>query len=283
MTSYLLHDFIIEEHVKQALKEDIAFGDISTDYIEAADKTLKAKMNSRADGILCGINVVKIVFKVLDPTVKITTLLKDGDKISKGDDIAIIEGNARAILTGERLALNYIQRMSAISTLTHKYQEILKPYKANITDTRKTTPNFRLFEKYAVKTGGATPHRFSLCDCVMLKDNHIALCGGSIKQAVKTVRKHISHTHKIEIETDTLEQVKEAADCGVDIIMLDNMDCDTMLEAIKIIDNRALTEASGNVTIETLEDIGKTGVDVISTSAITAKAGTLDIGLDFIS
>lgn len=283
MTSYLLHDFIIEEHVKQSLKEDIGFGDISTDYIEADGKILKAKMNARQEGILCGINVVKKVFEVLDSTIKVTTFMQDGDEISKGDDIAIIEGNARSILTGERLALNYIQRMSAISTLTDKYQQVLKPYKANITDTRKTTPNFRMFEKYAVKTGGATPHRFSLCDCVMLKDNHIALCGGSIKEAVKTVRKHISHTHKIEIETDTLEQVKEAVKASVDIVMLDNMDCPTMREALKIINGKCLTEASGNVTIETLEEIAKTGVDVISTSAITAKAGTLDIGLDFIS
>lgn len=282
MTNYLLHDFIIEEHVKSSLKEDIAFGDISTDYIDADGKTLKAKMNSRVNGILCGINVVKMVFKVLDPSVKVNVLLDDGDKITKGDDIAIIEGNARAILTGERLALNYIQRMSAIATKTYEYQQVLKPYKANITDTRKTTPGFRAFEKYAVKIGGATPHRFSLCDCVMLKDNHIALCGGSIAKAVDTVRKHISHTHKIEVETDTLEQVKEAAKAGVDIIMLDNMDCKTMVEAIKIIDGRALTEASGNVKIDTLDAIGKTGVDVISTSAITT-AGTLDIGLDFVS
>lgn len=277
--SYLLHDFIVEEHIKQALKEDIGYGDISTDYIEADGKTLKATMNSREDGILCGIDIVRKVFEILDKDLKVTTFLKDGDRIVKGQDIAVIEGNARSVLTGERLALNYIQRLSAIATMTAQYQEILKPYKANVTDTRKTTPNFRMFEKYAVKIGGATPHRFSLCDCVMLKDNHIALCGG-IKQAVKTVRKHISHTHKIEVETDTLEQVKEALECGVDIIMLDNMDLETMTKAVKMIDGRAIVEASGQVNMKTLEDIAKTGVDVISTSAITAKAGSLDIGLD---
>ncbi|MEI8377766.1 MAG: carboxylating nicotinate-nucleotide diphosphorylase [bacterium] len=277
--SYLLHDFIVEEHVKQALKEDIGFGDISTDYIEADGKFLKAVMNSREEGVLCGIEIVKKVFEILDKNVIVTTFLKDGDKITKGQDIATIEGNARAILTGERLALNYIQRLSAIATMTAQYQEVLKPYKANISETRKTTPNFRLFEKYAVKIGGATPHRFSLCDCVMLKDNHIALCGG-IKKAVETVRKHISHTHKIEVETDTLDQVKEALESGVDIIMLDNMDTDMMEKAVKIIDGRAIIEASGQVNMKTLEAIAKTGVDVISTSAITVKAGSLDIGLD---
>ncbi len=277
--SYLLHDFIVEEHVKQALKEDIGFGDISTDYIEADGKSLKATMNFREDGILCGINIVKKVFEILDRNLKVTTFFKDGDKILKGQDIATIEGNARAILTGERLALNYIQRLSAIATLTAQYQEILNPYKANITETRKTTPNFRIFEKYAVKIGGATPHRFSLCDCVMLKDNHIALCGG-VTKAVETVRKHISHTHKIEVETDTIEQVKEAIECGVDIIMLDNMSVDTMKKAVEIIAGRAIVEASGQINMKTLEDIAKTGVDVISTSAITAKAGSLDIGLD---
>ena len=277
--SYLLHDFIIEEHIKQALKEDIGFGDITTDYIEADGKILKATMNSREEGVLCGIEIVKKIFEILDKNIKITTYLKDGDKIKKGQDIATIEGNARAILTGERLALNYVQRLSAISTMTAQYQEVLKPYKANITETRKTTPNFRLFEKYAVKIGGATPHRFSLCDCVMLKDNHIALCGG-ITKAVETVRKHISHTHKIEVETDTLEQVQEALKCGVDIIMLDNMDIATMKKAVELIGGNAIIEASGQVNIKTLEDIAKTGVDVISTSAITAKAGALDIGLD---
>lgn len=277
--SYLLHDFIIEEHVKLALKEDIGYGDISTDYIEAGGKSLKAFMNSREEGILCGIEVVRKVFEVLDKNIKVTALLKDGEKITAGQDIAVIEGDARAILTGERVALNYIQRMSAIATLTAKYCEILATYKACIAETRKTTPNFRIFEKYAVKIGGATPHRFSLCDCVMLKDNHIALCGG-IAKAVATVRKHISHTHKIEVETDTLEQVKEAVEAGVDIIMLDNMSPETIKNAVEIINGQAITEASGNVNMKTLEDIAKTGVDIISTGAITSRAGTLDIGLD---
>lgn len=276
---YLLHDFIIEEHVKQALKEDIGYGDISTDYIEADGKHLTATMNFRQEGVLCGIDLVKKVYEILDSNIKIELFAKDGDYIKKGQKVATIEGNARTILTGERLALNYIQRMSAIATTTKKYQDALKDYKANISETRKTTPNFRIFEKYAITIGGATPHRFGLSDCVMLKDNHIALVGG-IKQAVETVKKHISHTHKIEIECDTLEQVKEAVMAGADIIMLDNMTLEEMTEAVKLIDNKAIIEASGNVTFDTIKDIAKTGVDIISTSAITAKAGTIDIGLD---
>lgn len=276
---YLLHDFIIEEHVKQALKEDIGYGDISTDYIEADGKHLTATMNFRQEGVLCGIDLVKKVYEILDSNIKIELFAKDGDYIKKGQKVATIEGNARTILTGERLALNYIQRMSAIATTTKKYQDALKDYKANISETRKTTPNFRIFEKYAITIGGATPHRFGLSDCVMLKDNHIALVGG-IKQAVETVKKHISHTHKIEIECDTLEQVKEAVMARADIIMLDNMTLEEMTEAVKLIDNKAIIEASGNVTFDTIKDIAKTGVDIISTSAITAKAGTIDIGLD---
>ena len=276
---YLLHDFIIEEHVKQALKEDIGYGDISTDYIEADGKHLTATMNFRQEGVLCGIDLVKKVYEILDSNIKIELFAKDGDYIKKGQKVATIEGNARTILTGERLALNYIQRMSAIATTTKKYQDALKDYKANISETRKTTPNFRIFEKYAITIGGATPHRFGLSDCVMLKDNHIALVGG-IKQAVETVKKHMSHTHKIEIECDTLEQVKEAVMAGADIIMLDNMTLEEMTEAVKLIDNKAIIEASGNVTFDTIKDIAKTGVDIISTSAITAKAGTIDIGLD---
>lgn len=276
---YLLHDFIIEEHVKQALKEDIGYGDISTDYIEADGKILKTKMNFRQEGVLCGIDLVKKVYEILDSSIKIETLAKDGDYIQKNQTVAIIEGNARAILTGERLALNYIQRMSAIATITKKYQDALKNYKANISETRKTTPNFRIFEKYAITIGGATPHRFGLSDCVMLKDNHIALAGG-IKEAVATVKKHISHTHKIEIECDTLLQVKEAVQAGADIIMLDNMTTDEMTRAVELIDGRAIIEASGNVNFDTIIEIAETGIDIISTSAITAKAGTIDIGLD---
>ncbi|MBQ9245581.1 carboxylating nicotinate-nucleotide diphosphorylase [bacterium] len=279
MHNVLLHDFIVEEHVKNALKEDIGFGDITTDYLVPKNEKIIAKLNTRQDGILCGIDIVEIVFKILSNEVKITKYFKDGDRIKKGDTLAIIEGPARAILIGERTALNYIQRLSGISTETNKYQEAIGDNKARITDTRKTTPGFRMFEKYAVYIGGARLHRFNLSDCVMIKDNHIQYAG-SITNAVNKIREHLSHTHKIEIECDTIEQVKEAVSVNADIIMLDNMDCDSMKKSVEIIDNRALIEASGNVTIDTINEIAKTGVDVISSSAIVAKAKTLDIAID---
>lgn len=279
MSSVLLHDFIVEEHVKNALKEDIGFGDITTDYLVPKNERIIAKLNTREDGILCGIDIVETVFKTLSNEVKIQKFFKDGDKIRKGDTLAVIEGPARAVLIGERTALNYIQRLSGIATETNKYQVAIGDNKARITDTRKTTPGFRMFEKYAVYTGGARLHRFNLSDCVMIKDNHIQYAG-SITNAVNKIREHLSHTHKIEIECDTIEQVKEAINAKADIIMLDNMNCDLMKQCVELIGDKALIEASGNVTIDTIGDIAKTGVDVISSSAIVAKAKTLDIALD---
>ena len=279
MSSVLLHNFIVKEHVKNAPKEDIGFGDITTDYLVPKDERITAKLNTREDGILCGIDIVEMVFKTLSSDVKIQKFFADGDKIKKGDTLAIIEGPARAVLIGERTALNYIQRLSGIATETNKYQVAIGDNKAKITDTRKTTPGFRMFEKYAVFTGGARLHRFNLADCVMIKDNHIQYAG-SITNAVKKIREHLSHTHKIEIECDTIEQVKEAVEAKADIIMLDNMNCDLMKECVAIIGDKALVEASGNVTIETIGNIAKTGVDVISSSAIVAKAKTLDVALD---
>ena len=279
MTSVLLHDFIIKEHVQNALKEDIGFGDITTDYLIPEDKRITAKLNSREDAILCGIDIVEMVFKTLSDDVKIQKFFSDGDKVKKGDTLAIIEGPARVVLIGERTALNYVQRLSGIATETNKYQEAIGDNKARITDTRKTTPGFRMFEKYAVFTGGARLHRFNLSDCVMIKDNHIQFAG-SITNAVNEIRKHLSHTHKIEVECDTIEQVKEAIEAKADIIMLDNMPCDLMKECVQLINGKALVEASGNVTITTINEIAKTGVDVISSSAIVAKAKTIDIALD---
>lgn len=279
MSSVLLHDFIVEEHVKNALKEDIGFGDITTDYLVPKNERIIAKLNTREDGILCGIDIVETVFKTLSNEVKIQKFFKDGDKIKKGDTLAVIEGPARAVLIGERTALNYIQRLSGIATETNKYQVAIGDNKARITDTRKTTPGFRMFEKYAVYTGGARLHRFNLSDCVMIKDNHIQYAG-SITNAVNKIREHLSHTHKIEIECDTIEQVKEAINAKADIIMLDNMNCDLMKQCVELIGDKALIEASGNVTIDTIGNIAKTGVDVISSSAIVAKAKTLDIALD---
>lgn len=279
MSSILLHDFIVREHIQNALKEDIGFCDITTDCLVDRDEIITAKMNTRQDGILCGIDVAAEVFKVISPEIKFEKYFSDGDKISKGDTLATITGSARAILIGERTALNYIQRLSGIATETKKYQEAIGDNKARITDTRKTTPNFRMFEKYAVSVGGARLHRFNLSDCVMIKDNHIRFAG-SITNAVNKIRENLSHTHKIEVECDTIEQVKEAVEVNADIIMLDNMPCDLMKKCVEIIADKALIEASGNVTVDTIGEIAKTGVDVISSSAIVAKAKTLDIALD---
>ena len=277
---HLLNDFMVEEHIKNALKEDIGFGDITTDYLLEDDFEISAMLNTRQDGILCGIDVAEKVFKILSNDILFNNFYKDGDAIKKGDNIAFIKGSARAILSGERTALNYIQRMSGIATETKKYQDAIGNLKAKITDTRKTTPNFRMFEKYSVFMGGARLHRFNLSDCVMLKDNHIQLTHGSITQAVNKIRQHLSHTHKIEVECDTLEQVKEALSAKADIIMLDNMTCDIMKQCVQLIGDKAIIEASGNVTLENIHDIAATGVDVISSSAIVAKAKTLDIALD---
>ena len=275
----MLSNFYIEDHIKAALKEDIGFGDITTENLTGESDTLSATLDTRVDGILCGTEVFKTVYKILSPDVDIIFYFKDGDKIKKGDKIADIKGPARAILMGERVSLNYIQRMSGIATETNKYQNAIGDLPAKIVDTRKTTPNFRAFEKYSVKVGGGALHRFNLSDCAMIKDNHIKFAG-SIENAVRQLRNNISHAHKIEVECDTIEQVKEAIQSGADIIMLDNMDCDSMKKACELINKQAIVEASGNVTLDTVRQIAECGVDIISSSAIVAKAPTLDLGLD---
>lgn len=279
MSQQLLHDFIIEKHIKAALEEDIGYGDITTDCLYTDNDTMTAYLNTREDGILCGIQVFEKVFSILSGDVRVTRHANDGDEIKKGQRLATVTGPARAILTGERSALNYVQRMSGIATETNKYQKAIAPYSAKITDTRKNTPCFRYFEKYAVKAGGGRMHRFNLSDCVMVKDNHIRHAG-SITKAVELIKQNISHAHKIEIECETIDEVKEALNCGCDIIMLDNMPVDKMRECVKLIDKRAIVEASGNVKLDTVNEIASTGVDVISTSAIVANAPVLDLGLD---
>lgn len=275
----MLSKFYIEDHVKMALEEDIGFGDITTENLAGDNDFLAGELNTRSEGVLCGCEVFKTVFNVLSDDIKIKFYFKDGDKIKKGDKIADISGPAKYLLMGERVSLNYIQRMSGIATETRKYQDAIAPYAAKIVDTRKTTPNFRAFEKYSVKIGGGALHRFNLSDCAMIKDNHIRLAG-SITNAVTKLKESISHAHKIEVECDTLEQVKEAVDVKADIIMLDNMSVDTMRKAVEIINHKAVVEASGNVNLETVNAIASTGVDIISSSAIVAKAPTLDLGLD---
>ncbi len=274
-----LDNFVVYDLVRQALKEDIGHGDLTTNSFISSDKIIEAKFNSREEGVLAGLPVVKSIFKMLDENIEFTSILNDGDKIVKGQDIAVVKGKARAILTGERVALNFIQRMSAIATKTNQFQEAIKPYKAKISDTRKSCPNFRIFEKYSVKAGGGFPHRFGLYDAVMIKDNHIK-AAGSIKEAVKTAKQNVPHTIKIEVETENFAQIIEAVDSGADIIMFDNMSVEEMKKGVEFVNGRSITEASGTINLETINLIASSGVDYISTSAITAKAGILDIGLD---
>jgi len=275
----LLSNFYVEDHVKHALMEDIGFGDVTTESIVGEDKIFEASLVSRCEGVICGLEVFKTVFKILSDKVKVELLFKDGDKIKKGDVLATLTGPGKYLLLGERVSLNYIQRMSGIATETHKYQTAIGDLPCKIVDTRKTTPNFRAFEKYSVKVGGGALHRFNLSDCAMIKDNHIQVAG-SVTNAVKMVKANLSHAHKVELECDTLDQVKEALPLGVDIIMLDNMDLETMKTAVELIDHKAIVEASGNVRLETVRAIAECGVDIISSSAIVAKAPTLDIALD---
>lgn len=275
----MLNKFLMEEHVKSALIEDIGYGDITTENLAEENDVLEGFLNTREDGVLCGSEVFKTVYKMLSDKIEIDFHFKDGDIIKKGDCLATLKGPAKELLMGERLSLNYIQRMSGIATETKKYQDAILPYHAKIVDTRKTTPNFRMFEKHSVKTGGGALHRFNLSDCVMIKDNHIRLAG-SITKAVEKIRKNLSHAHKIEVECDTLDQVLEAVKVGADIIMLDNMTIENMKEAVKLINGSAIIEASGNVKLATVNEIASTGVDIISSSAIVAKANALDIALD---
>lgn len=285
MKRYWLDNFLIDDYIISALKEDMNFGDITTDAICSTldKKNFKVYLTTRNNGILAGKPVFKRIFELLaKDCVDVEFYFDDGDEIKKGDRIAKIEGDARYILTGERLALNFVQKMSGIATHSRKFQEIADKYGVKVVDTRKNTPNFRIFEKYAAKIGTNHLHRFNLSDCVMLKDNHIALYDNSISKAVKEVRNNISHAHKIEVECDTIKQVQEALDCNVDIIMLDNMSLDEMRECVKLINKKAIVEASGCVNLDNIESIAKTGVDIISTSAIVTKAPTLDLAFDYI-
>ncbi len=281
MNQKLLHNFIVEEHIKNSLKEDIGFGDVTTDFLYKGEDYITAVLNTREAAVVCGIEVFRQVFSVLSDKVSVKTFFSDGDFVDKNTSLAEVSGPARAVLTGERTALNYMQRMCGIATQTRRFQQAIEPYEARVTDTRKNTPGFRMFEKYSVMIGGARLHRFNLCDCVMIKDNHIKHAG-SISKAVEMIKLNLSHAHKIEVECDTYEQVKEAVSAGCDIIMLDNMTVDEMKKCVQYINHKAIVEASGNVKINTINDIAATGVDVISTSAIVAQAPVIDLGLDIL-
>ncbi len=286
MTNYQLNNFAIDDFIINALKEDFYWGDITTEAICASieNPCFEVFLTTRQDGILCGCDVFKRVFELLaNNKVTVEFYYNDGDSIKAKDKIAKIKGDAGFILSGERLALNFVQKMSGIATYSRLFQNKVDKYNVKVVDTRKNTPNFRLFEKYSAKVGTNHLHRFNLSDCVMLKDNHIALYGGSITKAVTKVRESLSHAHRIEVECDTIAQVQEALDNRVDIIMLDNMTFEEMKEACRIINKKAIVEASGCVNLDNIEEIAKTGVDIISTSAIVMKAPTLYLAFDYCS
>ena len=267
-----------DELIKMALREDISSEDVSTNAVMPEPKAGEVELIAKQDGIICGMDVYERVFKILDENTVVEKLVKDGDKVTTGQLMAKVKGDIRVLLSGERVALNYLQRMSGIATYTHDVAELLKGSKTVLLDTRKTTPNMRIFEKYAVKCGGGQNHRYNLSDGVLLKDNHIG-AAGSITKAIEMAKAYAPFVRKIEIETETLEQVSEAADAGADIIMLDNMDVATMKEAVKIINGRAKTECSGNVTKENIKNIIDSGVDYVSSGALTHSAPILDISM----
>lgn len=268
----------VDDYLLNTLKEDITYEDVSANAVMPEDKQGRADLICKQDGIICGLDVFKRVFELLDPTSRFECNYKDGDRVSKGDKIGVIYGDVKAILSGERTALNYLQRMSGIATITREYVDELSGCSATLLDTRKTTPNMRPFEKYAVKVGGATNHRYNLSDGVLLKDNHIG-AAGSVTRAIEMAKEYAPFVRKIEIETETLDQVKEAVEAGADIIMLDNMDNGTMRKAVELIDGRAQTECSGNVTKERLREIAELGVDYISCGALTHSAPIMDVSL----
>ncbi len=268
----------MDDYILNTLKEDITSEDVSTNAVMPEDKKGKADLICKQDGIICGLQVFERTFKLLDDASYFVTDVKDGDFVKKGQLIGVIYGDVKVLLSGERTALNYLQRMSGIATITKEYVAELEGYDTVLLDTRKTTPNLRPFEKYAVKVGGATNHRYNLSDGVLLKDNHIG-AAGSVKKAIEMAKAYAPFVRKIEIETETLEQVKDAVEAGADIIMLDNMDNETMKKALEIIDGRAETECSGNVTKERLKEIAKVGVDFVSSGALTHSAPIMDISL----
>lgn len=259
-----------------ALKDDVGDGDITTNNIVPSEIRRKAKMVAKTDGVVAGLPVAEMVFKKLDHDLIWNELTPDGTKVKSGDVLVEFEGTYRALLTGERTALNFLQRLSGIATMSAIYADAVKDFQTVILDTRKTLPGFNKLDKYAVKTGGASNHRLGLHDMAMIKDNHIEVAGG-IAAAVKAVRASVDHGIKIEVETTTLAQVQEAIDAKADIIMLDNMDLETMRKGVQLIAGRAKIEASGNITLERLRDVAATGVDYISIGALTHSVSAMDI------
>lgn len=264
--------------IMMALQEDITSEDVSTNAVMPKAQKGKVDLICKQDGIIAGLDVYARVFTLLDDNTEVEFFCKDGDEVKAGQLMGIVTGDIRVLLSGERVALNYLQRMSGIATYTHEVAELLKGSKTTLLDTRKTTPNCRIFEKYAVRVGGGSNHRYNLSDGVLLKDNHIG-AAGSITNAVRMAKEYAPFVRKIEVEVETLDQVKEAVEAGADIIMLDNMTTDQMRAAIDLIDGRAETECSGNVTKENIERLISLGVDYISSGALTHSSPIMDISM----
>ena len=272
---------LLNEIVASFLREDIGRGDITSESIFAADEMGTARLVARESFVVAGAEqIAACVFKAQNPSIICTNALTDGSSVAPGDVLLSVAGPVTDLLKAERVALNLLQRASGIATFTAGFVEKVKDYPVSICDTRKTTPGLRMIEKYAVVVGGGSNHRFNLTDGVLIKDNHIAACG-SIRKAVDKVRQQVPHTIRIEVETDTIEQVMECLDCEVDIIMLDNMSIDMMVEAVEIIGGNAIVEASGGVVADSVAAIAKTGVDIISVGALTHSAPACDVGMDW--
>ena len=267
-----------DQLIRMALQEDITSEDVSTNAVMRSAVKGTVDLIAKEDGIIAGLDVYARVFQILDEITEVHFIFKDGDAVKKGDLLATVNGDIRVLLSGERVALNYLQRMSGIATYTSQVAKLLEGSKVTLLDTRKTTPNCRVFEKYAVRVGGGCNHRYNLSDGVLLKDNHIG-AAGSVAKAVAMAKEYAPFVRKIEIEVETMDQVKEAVEAGADIIMLDNMTPEMMKEAVNFIDGRAQTECSGNITKENIQKILETGVDFVSSGALTHSAPILDISM----
>lgn len=270
--------FYIDDIIKTALTEDINYIDSTADLLIPEDAMSEAYFMAKATGVVAGLEVALRGFTILDPEMKIACHFKDGDEVKNGDIIAEFSGHTRLMLKAERTALNLLQHMSGIATYTHKCVELVKGTNASIADTRKTLPGLRALQKYAVIAGGGRNHRYNLTDAAMLKDNHIDAYGG-ITAAVEALRKKAGHMLQIEVETRNLDEVREALACGVDVIMLDNMDCETMAQAVGICNHKAKLEASGNITLDNIAEVAKTGIDIISLGALTHSVTAFDISM----
>ncbi len=277
----MLPQFYVDDLIQQAIREDINYIDTSVDYLIPPEQAGKARFLAKADGVLCGLPVALRVFELLDPAFQAQCFYEDGDALRKGDIIAEISGSTAMLLKGERTALNLIQHMSGIATATAQAVRLVEGTRASITDTRKTLPGLRSLQKYAVVCGGGKNHRYNLSDGAMLKDNHIDAAGG-ITSAITLLRKKLGHMVKIEVETRNLDEVAEALRAGAEIIMLDNMTLDMMREAVKMTDGKALLEASGGITLDTLRPVAETGVDIISIGALTHSVQAFDISMKLV-